>query len=57
MFLCGEKKNKEVLMVFTERKTLQEIIRKIKSKSQYYIIKELDKLERETGAKKIQRNI
>ena len=50
--VVGKKKTKEVLMVLTERKTLQEIIRKIKSKSQYHIIKELDKLEREMGAKK-----
>ena len=49
--VVGKKKTKEVLMVLTERKTLQEIIRKIKSKSQYHIIKELDKLEREMGAK------
>ena len=39
------------MLVFTEHKTRQEIIRKIKSKSQYCVVKEFDKLERKMGAK------
>ena len=50
--VVGKKGSKEVLLVLTERKTLHEIIRKIKSKSQYHVVKELDKIERKLGAKK-----
>lgn len=50
--VVGGKGSKEVLLVLTERKHLHEIIRKIKSKSQYHVVKELDKLERKMGAKK-----
>lgn len=50
--VVGKKKSKAVLLVLTERKTRQEIIRKIKNKSQYCVVKELDKLERKMGAKK-----
>jgi len=50
--VVGKKGTKEVLMVLTERKTLNEIIRKIQSKSQYCIVKELDKIERKMGSKK-----
>lgn len=50
--VVGKKGTKTVLMVLTERKTRQEIIRKIDSKSQYCIVKELDKLERKLGSKK-----
>ena len=50
--VVGKKGTKEVLLVLTERKTRQEIIRKIKSKSQYCVVKEIDKIERKMGAKK-----
>lgn len=50
--VVGGKGSKEVLLVLTERQKLHEIIRKIKSKSQYHVVKELDKLERKMGAKK-----
>lgn len=49
--VVGKKGTNTVLLVFTERKTRQEIIRKIKSKSQYCVVKEIDKLERKMGAK------
>ena len=49
--VVGKAKTKTVLMVLTERLSRQEIIRKIKSKSQYCIVKELDKLERKMGSK------
>ena len=50
--VVGKSGTKEVLMVMTERKTLKEIIRKIPSKSQYCIVKELDKIERKMGSRK-----
>ena len=50
--VVGKSGTKEVLLVLTERMTRQEIIRKIKSKSQYCVVKELDKLERKLGSKK-----
>ena len=50
--VVGKKGSKEVLLVLTERKTLHERVRKIKSKSQYHVVKELDKIERKMGAKK-----
>ena len=50
--VVGKSGTKEVLMVMTERKTLSEIVRKISSKSQYCIVKELDKMERKMGSKK-----
>lgn len=50
--VVGGKGTKEVLLVLTERKTREEIIRKIKSKSQYCVVKELDKIERKLGSKK-----
>lgn len=50
--VVGKKGTNEVLLVFTERKTLQEIIRKIKSKSQYCVVNELNKLERKMGSKR-----
>ena len=50
--VVGKSGTKETLMVLTERKTLQEIIRKIPSKSQYCVVKELDKIERKIGSKK-----
>ena len=50
--VVGKSGTKEVLMVMTERKTLSEIVRKIASKSQYCIVKELDKIERKMGSKK-----
>ena len=49
---CRKKGTKEVLLVLTERKTRQEIIRKIRSKSQYCVVKEIDKIERKMGTKK-----
>lgn len=50
--VIGKKGSQTVLLVLTERKTRQEIIRKMKSKSQYCVVKELDKIERKMGAKK-----
>lgn len=50
--VVGKSKTKTVLLVLTERMTRQEIIRKMKSKSQYCVVKELDKLERKLGSKK-----
>lgn len=50
--VVGKKGSSTVLLVLTERKTRQEIIRKIKNKSQYCVVKELDKIERKMGAKK-----
>ena len=50
--VVGKSGTKEVLLVLTERMTKQEIIRKLKSKSQYCVVKELDKLERKLGSKK-----
>lgn len=50
--VVGGKGTKEVLLVLTERKTREEIIRKIKSKSQYCVVKEIDKTERKLGSKK-----
>ena len=39
--VVGKKGTKQVLLVLTERKTRYEIVRKIKSKSQYCVVKEL----------------
>lgn len=50
--VVGKSGSKQVLLVLTERKTLQEIIRKMKNKSEYCVIKELDKIERKLGSKK-----
>ena len=50
--VVGKVGTREVLLVLTERKTRYEIVRKIKSKSQYCVVKELDKIERKIGAKK-----
>lgn len=50
--VVGRKGTNAVLLVFTERKTREEIIRKIKGKSQYCVVKELDKIERKLGSKK-----
>lgn len=50
--VVGKKGTKEVLLVLTERKTLQEIVRKMKNKSECCLVKELDKIERKLGSKK-----
>ena len=50
--VVGKQKTKEVLLVLTERMTRQEIIRKIKSKSQECVVNELNKIERKIGSKK-----
>lgn len=50
--VVGKSKTKSVLLVLNERKTRQEIIRKIKSKSQFCVVRELDKIERKIGSKK-----
>lgn len=50
--VVGKKNTKYVLLVLTERKTRKEIIRKIKGKSQYFVVRELDKIERKMGSKK-----
>ena len=49
--VVGKQGTKPVLMVLTERSIGIEIIRKIESKSQECIVKELDKLERRLTAK------
>jgi len=49
--VVGQKKTKTVLLVLTERQSGQEIIRKIASKSEYCVVKELDKIERKLGSK------
>ena len=50
--VVGKQGTKKVLLVLTERMTEQEIIRKIKSKSQFCVVNELDKIERKMGSKK-----
>ena len=50
--VVGKSKTKTVLLVLTERMTRDEIIRKMTSKSQYCLVKELDKIERKMGSKK-----
>lgn len=50
--VVGKKGTNTVLLVLSERKHRQEMIFKIKSKSQYCVVKALDKLERKLGAKK-----
>lgn len=47
--VVGKRGTKEVLLVLTERKELDEKMFKIKSKSQECVVKELDKLERKLG--------
>ena len=44
-------KGKTTLLVLTERKTREEIIRKIRSKSQHEVIRVLDKIEKKIGRK------
>ena len=53
--VVGKQKTKAALMVMTERSKGIEIIRKIESKSQECIVRELDKLERRLGAKKFKK--
>ena len=55
--VVGKKGSRTVLLVLTERKTRQEIIRKMKSKSQYCVVRELDKIERKIGAEKFRKTI
>lgn len=50
--VVGKQKTNTVLLVLSERKTRQEIIFKINSKSQYCVVKALDKLENKLGSKK-----
>ncbi len=52
----GQKKGKACLLVFTERATRTELIRKIPNKKSESVIKALDKIERELGAKKFREN-
>jgi len=54
--VVGKLHTKTALMVMTERHTGIEIIRKIDSKTQECIVKELDKLERRLGSKKFREN-
>ena len=49
--VSGKKEGLAALLVLTERATREEMIFKIKGKSQKYVIKELNKLERRIGAK------
>ena len=53
--MVGKQKTKAALMVMTERSKRIEIIRKIESKSQECIVRELDKLERRLGTKKFKK--
>lgn len=53
--VVGKQKTKAALMVMTERANGIEIIRKIESKSQECIVRELDKLERRLGTKKFRK--
>lgn len=50
--VVGKLKTKSALMVMTERSKGIEIIRKIESKSQECIVRELDKIERKLGRKR-----
>lgn len=50
--VVGRKGTSAVLLVLSERKLRQEIMLKLQSKSQYCVVKALDKLERKLGAKK-----
>lgn len=50
--VVGKKGTSEVLLVLSERKIRQELIFKLKAKSQYCVVRELDKLERKLGSKK-----
>lgn len=50
--VVGKKGTSAVLLVLSERKTRQEIIMKLASKSQYCVVKALDKIERRIGVKK-----
>ena len=47
--VVGKSGTKNCLLVLTERKELNEIIRKMDSKSQYCLVNELDKIERQIG--------
>ena len=53
--MVGKQKTKAALMVMTERSKGIEIIRKIESKSQECIVRELDKLERRLGTNKFKK--
>ncbi len=50
--VVGKRKKSSCLLVLTERKSRLEIIRKIDSKTQYSVIKEINKLERMFGSSK-----
>ncbi len=50
--VVGKQKTSTVLLVLSERQKRQEIIFKIASKSQYCVVKALDKLERKLGSKR-----
>ena len=50
--VVGKSGTKDCLLVLTERKSLNEIIRKMPSKSQSCVINELDKIERQLGSEK-----
>lgn len=45
----GAKKDKEILLVLTERKTRDELVRKMKDKTAKSVVKALDAIEREFG--------
>ena len=49
--VVGKQGTTTVLLVLSERKTRQEIIQKLSSKSQCCVVRELDKLERKLGSK------
>ena len=50
--VVGKTGTKGTLLVLTERKELDEIIRKMESKSQYCLVRELDKIERQIGTER-----
>lgn len=49
--VVGKQGTNTVLLVLSERKTRQEMIMKLGSKSQYCVVKALDKIERKLGSK------
>ena len=53
--MVGKQKTKAAFMVMTERLKGIEIIRKIESKSQECIVRELDQLEQKLGTKKFKK--
>lgn len=49
--VVGSKNGGSAFLVFTERQTRLELIRKLKAKNMEYVVKEIDKLEKQLGRK------